>query len=138
MCRLKNSAVLTTWVMVEGMSQIARGISCVGSINIVMQRYSLTYPTIFRKLVDLAPAVRDNNCWLLRSETALDTGFANFQLILNNKYQRDGSSAKSMHAIYWLAKILILVIPSASGILQVGMLTLKLYVSCNQVFTLLY
>ena len=83
MCRNKNSRLLVTWAMVEGLSQIARGISRVGSGDSVMRRYSLTYPTVFRKLTELAPTVRHNNRCLLQSETTLDIGFDNFQTFLN-------------------------------------------------------
>ena len=66
--------------MVEGLYQIARGISRVGSGDSVMRRYSLTYPTIFRKMADLAPTMRNNNRRILQSQTTLDIGFDNFQL----------------------------------------------------------
>ena len=118
MCRNKNSNMLVTWAMVEGLSQIARGISRVGSGDSVMRRYSLTYPTIFRKLTELAPTVRYNNRCLLQSETTLDIGFDNFQTFLNKKYQRNGSSADSMHATCRLAKRSIPVLPSVGSILN--------------------
>ena len=86
MCRIKNNHVLTTWAMVEGLSQIARGISRVGSADSIMRRYSLTYPKIFRKLADLAPTVHNNNHCLLQSKTTLYIGFDNFQLFSNKKY----------------------------------------------------
>ena len=52
MCRHKNMKLLTTWAMVEGISQIARGIPRIANNASVMRRYSLTYPTIFRKQID--------------------------------------------------------------------------------------
>ena len=104
--------------MVEGLSQIARGISRVGSGDSVMRRYSLTYPTIFRKLTGLTPAVRYNKGCLLQSEMTLDIGFDNFQTFLNKKYQRDGSSSDSIHSTCRLAKRSIPVLPSVGSILN--------------------
>ena len=118
MCRLKNSNQLTTWALIESLSQIARGIPCVGSGDSVMRRYSLTYPTVFRKLHELAPSVRENTRRLLKTEIALDIGFDNFQIFKNKKYQRDGSSANIMHATCRLAKRAIPIIPSVGSILQ--------------------
>ena len=80
--------------------------------------YSLTYPTIFRKLADLAPTVHDNNLLLLQSETTLDIGVDNFQLFLNKKYQRDGSSTHIIHATCRLAKQSISVLPLVGSILN--------------------
>lgn len=43
----------------------------------------MTYPTVFRKLHELAPFVRENTRRLLKTEIALDIGFDNFQIFKN-------------------------------------------------------
>lgn len=106
--------------MVEGLSQIARGISRVGSDDSVMRRYSLTYLKIFCKLAELAPTRQDNNRYLLQLKTTLNIGFDNFQLFLNKKYQREGSSAHIMYATCHLAKQSIPVLPSVGSILNIN------------------
>ena len=40
---------ITIWAIVEGLSQIARGISRNANGDSIIWRYVLTYPTIFRK-----------------------------------------------------------------------------------------
>ena len=84
-----------TYAIVEGLSQVARGISRVGSGDSVMRRYPLTYPTIFCKRAELAPTVRDNNRCLLQSETTLDIGFDNFQTFKNKSIKGMGRLQKA-------------------------------------------
>ena len=115
MCRQKNRKALTIWAMVEGLSQIARGIPRIANHASVMRRYSLTYPTIFRKLMAMVPSVRESNRQLLQSEVCLDTGFDNFQLFVNKNFQRNGTR---IHATCRLAKRSIPIIPSNVNVLQ--------------------
>ena len=104
--------------MVEGLSQVARGLPRIANYVSVNRRYALSYTTIFRKLKAMVPDVRSRNMLLLQSEVCLDTGFYNFQLFLKKKFQRDGTSATSIHATCRLAKRSIPVIPSVGSILQ--------------------
>ena len=65
MCRQRSVRLLTTWAMVEGLSQVARGLPRVANYASVNRRYALSYPTIFRKLKAMVPAVRSKNRLLL-------------------------------------------------------------------------
>ena len=66
----------------------------------------------------MVPSVKETNRILLQSEVCLDTGFDNFQLFINKKFQRDGTSATSIHATCRLAKRSIPIIPSIGSILE--------------------
>ena len=59
----------------------------------------------------MVPMAREKNRRSLQYEVCLDTGFDNFQLFLNKKFQRDGTSATSIHTTCCLAKRSIQVIP---------------------------
>ena len=83
--------------MVEGLSQVARGLPRVANNASVTRRYSLCYTTIFRKLKAMVPSVRESNRRLLQFEVYIDSGFDNFQLFLNKKFQRDGTSDTSIY-----------------------------------------
>ena len=120
MNRLKNKASLTWWAMVETLSQIARGIPKAASYTNVSSGYAMAYGTLFRKLNDLTPMVREYNKWLLQGEASLDTGFDNFQSFLSTKFQRDGKSANSLHATCMLAKRSFPVLPTVGRIVQAG------------------
>ena len=85
---------------------------------IYILRYSLAYPTIFRKLMAMVPIVRESNYRLLQSKVCIDTGFNNFRLFINKKYQRDGTSATGIHANYYLVKRSVSVIPSVGSVLH--------------------
>ena len=118
MNRLKNKASLTWWAMVETLSRIARGIPKAASYTNVSSGYAMAYSTVFRKLNEFTPMVREYNKRLLQGEVSLDTGFDNFQLFLSKKYQRDGKSASSLHATCRLAKRSFPVLPSVGSIIR--------------------
>lgn len=102
----------------EGISQIARGIPRIANNTSVMKTVSLTCPAIIRKLTAVLSPVRGNNCKLLHLEVCLDTGFDNFQLFVNKKFQWDGTSTTSIHATSRLAKRSMHIIPSVGSVLQ--------------------
>ena len=83
MCRQRSVRLLTTWAMIEWLSQVARGLPRIANYVSVNRRYALSYPTIFRKLKAMVPSVRYKNRLVLQSEVCLDTGFDIFQLFLN-------------------------------------------------------
>ena len=47
--------------MVEGLSQVARGLPRIANQHSVNRQYSLSYSAIFGKLKVMVPAVRDSN-----------------------------------------------------------------------------
>ena len=95
---------------------MARGLLRIANNYSVTRRYSLSYPTIFRKLKAMVPVVRARNRLLLQSEVCLDTCFDNFSSILEFNFQRDGTSTTSIHAMCRLEKRSIPVIPSVGSI----------------------
>ena len=104
--------------MVEGLLQVARGLPSVANNTSVTRQYSLCYSTIFRKLKELVSLVRESNMCLLQSEVCIDCGFDKFQLFLNKKFQRDGTSTTSIHATCRLAKRSIPLIPGVGSLLS--------------------
>ena len=118
MCKQSSASLLTSWATVEGLSQVARGLPRVANNSSVTRRYSICYSTIFRKLKAMVPSVRESNRRLLQSEICIDSGFDNFQLFLNKKLQRDGTSATSIHATCRLAKRSIPLIPGVGSLLS--------------------
>ena len=65
MYRLKNVNLLTNWAFVEALSKIVRGILKVENQGNIICRYSLSYTTLFKKLKQFEPLVRESNCGLL-------------------------------------------------------------------------
>lgn len=85
MFRQRSANLLTTWTMLEGLPQVARGPPHVANNTSVTRGCSLCYPAIFRKLKSIVPMVCDRNRRLLQSEVYLNTAFDSFQLFLNKK-----------------------------------------------------
>ena len=104
--------------MVETLSLIARGIPKVASYATVNAGYAMAYGTVFRKLNELTPMVRQYNKWLLQGEASLDTGFDNFQSFLSSEFQREGTSASSLHATCRFAKRSFPVLPSVGSVVE--------------------
>lgn len=121
MCRLRNKNKLTWWAMVEGLPQVARGLTKAATTHNVISWYSLSYPTIFRRLNQFAPALRDSNRKLLQSQVSLDCRFDNFQVFMCTKFQRAGLLANSMHATCRLAKRYVSVLPTVVSLLVHGL-----------------